>query len=156
MMDFLNVSFEFDEKTNKKGFCVGRAKKDNSHEILKIGFDEQADIIYKLLTIPSYKVDEPQTDERNGEKIDEIINKLKIMRSQIVENWCTEFNLRFYNDSDDYIALTECDEKCEKCINNMLDIIDKYIKQIEKENGNRPGKKRKRIKRTGADQNGNG
>lgn len=85
MMDFLNISFEFDEKNNKKGFCVGRTKKDNSHEILKIGFDEQAEIIYKLLTIPSYKVDEPQTDERNGEKIEnsEIIKKLKKIKTEI-------------------------------------------------------------------------
>lgn len=154
MMDFLNVSFEFDEKTNKKGFCVGRVNNDNSHDILKIDFDEQADIIYKLLTIPTYKANTPETDEPNGDKIDEIINKLKIMKSQIVDNWCTELNLRFYNDSDDYVK-TECDEKCEKCINNMfnsvVDIIDQYIKQIEKENGNRPGKKRKRIKRTGAE-----
>lgn len=50
MQDLLYVSFDKDEKKNECGICVGRQNKDGSHTILKMKLDEQAEILYKLLT----------------------------------------------------------------------------------------------------------
>ncbi len=50
MQDLLYVSFDKDEKKNECGICIGRQNEDGSHTILKMELDEQAEILYKLLT----------------------------------------------------------------------------------------------------------
>ena len=56
MEDLLYVSFEKNEKNGETGLCVGRTNKDGSHTILKMELDEQAEILYKVLTGQSVKI----------------------------------------------------------------------------------------------------
>lgn len=56
MTDFLNVSFDKDEKKFESGLCVGRLNKDGSHTILKMVLDDEAEHLYKVLTEPNTKV----------------------------------------------------------------------------------------------------
>lgn len=55
MIDLLYVSFDKDEKNGETGICIGRKKDDGSHVVLKIELDEQAEILYRLLTEQSTK-----------------------------------------------------------------------------------------------------
>lgn len=57
MTDFLYVSYDKDEKKNETGICIGRINKKGEHEILKMELDEQAKILYKVLTDQSIKID---------------------------------------------------------------------------------------------------
>jgi hypothetical protein len=57
MTDFLYVSYDKDEKRNEIGICIGRINKKGEHEILKMELDEQAKILYKVLTDQSIKID---------------------------------------------------------------------------------------------------
>lgn len=50
MTDLLYVSFDKNEKNGEVGLCVGRANDDGSHTILKMELDDQAEILYRLLT----------------------------------------------------------------------------------------------------------
>ena len=50
MDDFLCISFDFDEKNNEKGLCVGRLNKDGSHTILKVLLDDKAGDLYQIIT----------------------------------------------------------------------------------------------------------
>lgn len=56
MTDLLYVSFDKNEKNGEVGLCVGRVNDDGSHKILKMELDEQAEILYKILTDQSIKV----------------------------------------------------------------------------------------------------
>jgi len=56
MTDLLYVSFDKNEKNGEVGLCVGRANDDGSHTILKMELDEQAEILYKILTDQSVKI----------------------------------------------------------------------------------------------------
>lgn len=55
MEDLLYVSFDKNEKNGETGLCVGRVNEDGSHTILKMELDEQAEILYKVLTDQSVK-----------------------------------------------------------------------------------------------------
>lgn len=55
MEDLLYVSFDKNEKNGETGLCVGRVNDDGSHSILKMELDEQAEILYKILTDQSIK-----------------------------------------------------------------------------------------------------
>ena len=55
MEDLLYVSFDKNEKNGEVGLCVGRANDDGSHTILKMVLDEQAEILYRILTDQSVK-----------------------------------------------------------------------------------------------------
>ena len=55
MEDLLYVSFEKNDKNGETGLCVGRTNKDGSHTILKMELDDQAEILYKILTDQSIK-----------------------------------------------------------------------------------------------------
>lgn len=50
MKDLLYVIWDYDEKKNEKGICVGRANKDGSHTILKMLLDDKAEKLYKVIT----------------------------------------------------------------------------------------------------------
>lgn len=50
MNDLLFVSFDKDECRNETGICIGRKNKDESHSILKMALDKEADYLYALLT----------------------------------------------------------------------------------------------------------
>ena len=50
MTDLLYVSFDKNEKNGEVGICIGRKYKDGSYKILKMELDEQAEILYRLLT----------------------------------------------------------------------------------------------------------
>jgi len=50
MNDLLFVSFNKDECRNETGICIGRKNKDESHSILKMALDKEADYLYALLT----------------------------------------------------------------------------------------------------------
>jgi len=56
MTDFLYISYDKDEKTNASGICIGRMSKKGITTILKMCLDEEADILYKLLTDQTLKV----------------------------------------------------------------------------------------------------
>lgn len=58
MQDLLYVSFDKKEKNGEVGICVGRHLKDGDHEILKMELDEQAELLYKVLTNQSVKIRE--------------------------------------------------------------------------------------------------
>ena len=55
MEDLLYISFEKNEKNGETGLCVGRVNDDGSHTILKMELDEQAEMLYKVLTDQSVK-----------------------------------------------------------------------------------------------------
>ena len=57
MNDLLYVSFDKNEKNGEVGLCVGRVNDDGSHTILKMELDEQAEILYRLLTEQMTKAD---------------------------------------------------------------------------------------------------
>lgn len=57
MTDFLYVSYDKDEKRNEIGICIGRINEKGEHEILKMELDEQAEVLYKVLTDQSIKID---------------------------------------------------------------------------------------------------
>ena len=103
MQDLLYVSFDKDEKKNECGICVGRQNKDGSHTILKMKLDEQAEILYKLLTEQeAFKLIKNRLNYEckadTLEKIADDINKLKKVSGDRV-----------------YVA-----------INDVFDVIDKY------------------------------
>ena len=50
MTDLLYVSFDKNEKNGEVGICIGRDYKDGRQKILKMELDEQAEILYRLLT----------------------------------------------------------------------------------------------------------
>ena len=50
MTDLLYVTWDYDEKKNEKGICVGRVNKDGSHTILKMLLDDKAERLYKVIT----------------------------------------------------------------------------------------------------------
>ena len=50
MTDLLYVSFDKNEKNGEVGICIGREYKDGNYKILKMELDEQAEILYQLLT----------------------------------------------------------------------------------------------------------
>jgi len=56
MTDLLYVPYDKDEKRNETGLCVGRVGKNGLTEILKIALDDEAEILYKLLTDQTLKV----------------------------------------------------------------------------------------------------
>ena len=58
MTDLLYVSFDKNEKTGETGLCVGRQTGKGEHAILKMVLDEQAELLYKVLTDQSIKVRE--------------------------------------------------------------------------------------------------
>lgn len=58
MTDLLYVSFDKNEKTGETGLCVGRQTGKEEHTILKMVLDEQAELLYKVLTNQSIKVRE--------------------------------------------------------------------------------------------------
>ncbi len=58
MQDLLYVSFDKKEKNGEVGICVARHLKDGVHEILKMELDEQAELLYKVLTNQSVKIRE--------------------------------------------------------------------------------------------------
>jgi len=57
MTDLLYVSYDNDEKRNEIGICIGRINETGKHEILKMELDEQAEVLYKVLTDQSIKID---------------------------------------------------------------------------------------------------
>ena len=57
MTDFLQVSFDKDEKTNEVGICVVRQTKTKTN-VLKMELDEQAELLYRALTDQSFKIKE--------------------------------------------------------------------------------------------------
>lgn len=56
MTDLLYVSYEKDEKNNETGLCVGRVGKNEVTDILKMALDDEAELLYKLLTDQTLKV----------------------------------------------------------------------------------------------------
>ena len=102
MQDLLYVSFDKDEKNNKCGICIVRRTKDN-YRVLKMALDEQAEILYKLLTEQeAFELIKNRLNlECKADKLDKIandINKLKKVAGDRV-----------------YVA-----------INDVFDVIDKY------------------------------
>ena len=57
MEDLLYVSFDKNDKNGETGLCVGRVNDDGSHTILKMVLDEQAEILYHLLTEQTTKAE---------------------------------------------------------------------------------------------------
>jgi len=57
MTDLLYVSYDKNEKNNETGLCVGRVGKNGLTDILKMVLDDEAEILYKLLTDQTLKVD---------------------------------------------------------------------------------------------------
>ena len=50
MTDLLYVSFDKNEKNGEVGLCVCRVNDDGRQTILKMELDDQAEILYRLLT----------------------------------------------------------------------------------------------------------
>ena len=57
MEDLLMVSFDNNDKNNEAGLCVIRKHPNGDTKVLKIVLDEQARILYKLLTDQSAKAE---------------------------------------------------------------------------------------------------
>lgn len=57
MEELLFVSFDNNERKDECGLCVFKRHKNGKIEVLKMEFDEQAKILYKLLTDQSTKAD---------------------------------------------------------------------------------------------------
>lgn len=57
MTDFLNVSFDKNERNGEVALCVGRRDDDGVYIILKTELDEQAETLYRLLTEQSAKAE---------------------------------------------------------------------------------------------------
>ena len=58
MQDLLYVSFEKNEKNGETGICIVRNLKDGDCECVKMELDEQAELLYKVLTNQSVKIRE--------------------------------------------------------------------------------------------------
>lgn len=57
MNDLLIVSFDKNDRNNNAGLCVTRKHPDGGVTVLKMALDEQARILYKLLTDQSVKAE---------------------------------------------------------------------------------------------------
>lgn len=58
MQDLLHVSFEKNEKNGETGICIIRPSKNKNVNVLKMELDEQAELLYKVLTNQSVKIRE--------------------------------------------------------------------------------------------------
>ena len=58
MQDLLHVSFEKNEKNGETGICIIRHSKSKNVNVLKMELDEQAELLYKVLTNQSVKIRE--------------------------------------------------------------------------------------------------
>lgn len=66
MEDLLMVSFDKNDRNNEAGLCVARKHPNGDITVLKMELDEQARILYRLLTDQSVKV-EIKVESRNKE-----------------------------------------------------------------------------------------
>ena len=57
MEDLLIVSFDNNDRNNEAGLCVARKKPNGDTTVLKMVLDEQARILYRLLTDQSSKAE---------------------------------------------------------------------------------------------------
>ena len=66
MEEILFVSFDNNERKDECGLCVFKRHENGKIEVLKMELDEQAKILYKLLTDQSTKAD-IKSDRLEGE-----------------------------------------------------------------------------------------
>lgn len=57
MEDLLIVSFDKNDRNNEVGLCVARKHPNGNTTVIKMALDEQARILYKLLTDQSTKAE---------------------------------------------------------------------------------------------------
>lgn len=67
MTDGLYVFFDRDEKTNKTGLSVWRIKNKEISNLIKMELDEQAEILYRLLTEQMTKAAIVSADKEDAE-----------------------------------------------------------------------------------------
>ena len=63
MTDFLHISYEKDENTNASGICIARVGENGTTDVLKMALDGNADILYKILTDPTIRVNKLNVKE---------------------------------------------------------------------------------------------